>query len=136
MSNFNFNEWLEEHQGQVNWHSQLAAVVQRNQQIKLQEGQATALRQQTVAMEQQKLALQQQTAALEKQNRIEQNRARFEQQRLHIESQRLDLESKRLAADEADREMRRQRTEQLKEMRNLIAETKVSLVRFRKQNLA
>lgn len=111
----NINEWMEEHQGQVNALGHLAAINQRNRQIEQQKEQAAALRAQT--------------AALEKQSRIEQDRARIEQRRLDIERQRLD-------AEEADREMRRHQAEQVKELRNLIADVTVSLSRFRKRHLA
>lgn len=110
MSN-NINEWMEEHKGQVNFHSQLAAINQRSRQIEQQKEQSVALRQQT--------------AALEKQNRIEQDRAQIEQQRLAIEQKRLTIE-------EADREMRRQQAEQVKALRNLMAEASVSLSQIRK----
>ena len=109
------NEWMEEHQGQLNALGHLAAINQRNRQIEQQKEHAAAMRQQT--------------AALERQNRIEQDRARIEQQRL-------DIERQRLATEEADREMRRQQAEQVKELRNLIADATVSLGRFRKRHLA
>lgn len=111
----NVNEWMEEHQGQINALGHLAAINQRNRQIEQQREHASVLRQQT--------------AALERQSRIESDRARIEQQRLEIEQQRL-------AAEEADREMRRQQAEQVKELRNLIADATVSLARFRKRHLA
>ena len=111
----NINEWMEEHQGQMNTLGHLAAINQRNRQIEQQKEQAAALRAQT--------------AALERQSRIEQDRARIEQQRL-------DIERQRLAAEDADREMRRQQAEQVKELRNLIADAAVSLGRFRKRHLA
>ncbi len=111
----NINEWMEEHQGQVNALGHLAAINQRSRQIEQQKEQAAALRAQT--------------AVLEKQSRIEQDRARIEQQRL-------DIERQRLAAEEAEREMRRQQAEQVKELRNLIADVTVSLSRFRKRHLA
>jgi hypothetical protein len=111
----NINEWMEEHKGQVNALGHLAAINQRNRQIEQQKQQAAALRAQTVA--------------LEKQSRIEQDRARIEQQRL-------DIERQRLAAEDADREMRSQQAEQVRELRNLIADATVSLGRFCKRHLA
>ena len=111
----NINEWMEEHQGQVNALGHLAAINQRNRQIEQQKEQAAALRAQTTA--------------LEKQSRIEQDRARIEQQRL-------DIERQRLAAEDADREMRRQQAEQVRELRNLMAEASVSLARLRRARLA
>lgn len=111
----NINEWMEEHQGQMNTLGHLAAINQRNRQIEQQKDQAAALRAQT--------------AVLEKQSRIEQDRARIEQQRL-------DIEVQRLAAEDADREMRRQQAEQVRELRNLMAEASVSLKRLRRARLA
>lgn len=111
----NINEWMEEHQGQMNTLGHLAAINQRTKQIEQQKEQAAALRAQT--------------AVLEKQSRFEQDRARIEQQRL-------DIERQRLAAEDADRETRRQQAEQVKELRNLIADATVSLGRFRKRHLA
>lgn len=109
------NEWIGEHHGQVDALGHLAAFNQRNRQIQQQREQVAALREQT--------------AVLERQNRIEQDRARIEQQRLGIECQRL-------AAEKAEREMRRQQAEQVKELRNLIADVTISLGRFRKRHLA
>ena len=111
----NINEWMEEHQGQVNALGHLAAINQRNRQIEQQKEQAAALRAQTTA--------------LEKQSRVEQDRARIEQQRL-------DIERQRVAAEDADREMRRQQAEQVRELRNLMAEASVSLARLRRARLA
>lgn len=102
------NDWMEEHQGQVNYLGHISAINQRNNQIRQQREYAADLRKQT--------------AALEEQNRIEQ--------------QRLEIESQRLAAEDADREMRRQQLEQVKALRNLISKATVSLGRFRKQHLA
>jgi len=110
----NVNEWMEEHQGQINALGQLAAINQRNRLIEHQKEQVAAQRQQT--------------AALERQNRIENDRTRIEQQRL-------DIERQRLAAEDADREMRRHQADQVKELRNLIADATVSLGRFRKRHL-
>jgi len=111
----NLHEWMDEHQGQVEYLGHLAAFSQRKLQIAQQQEQATALRQQT--------------AALEKQNRIEQDR-------VQIEQQRLDIERKRLAAEDAEREMLKQQAEQVRELRNLMAEASVSLARLRKTWLA
>ena len=107
----NINDWMEEHRGQVNFHAQLAAINQRNRQIEQQKEQALALRQQT--------------GALERQNRIEHDRSRIEQQRL-------DIERQRFAAEDADRELKRQQAEQVKGLRNLMAEASVSLEQIRK----
>ncbi len=46
----NINEWMEEHQGQVNALGHLAAINQRNRQIEQQKEQAAALRAQTAAL--------------------------------------------------------------------------------------
>lgn len=109
------NEWMEEHQGQVNALGHLAAINQRNRQIEQQKEHAAALRQQT--------------AALERQNRIEKDRAQIEQQRL-------DIERQRLAAEDADREMRRQQAEQVRELRNLMAEASIRIAQLRRTRLA
>jgi len=108
------NEWMEEHQGQINALGQLAAINQRNRLIEQQREQVAAQRQQT--------------AALERQNRIESDRTRIEQQRL-------DIERQRLAAEDADREMRRQQAEQVRELRNLMADASISLERIRRTRL-
>lgn len=114
MSDF-VNDWMEEHQGQTNALGHLAAINQRNQSIAQQRELVAAFRSQAVA--------------LESQNRIDQDRAEIERQRLEIEQQRF-------AADEADRELRRQQTEQLKQLRNLMADTSSRLAQFRKRYLA
>jgi hypothetical protein len=43
----NINEWMEEHQGQMNTLGHLAAINQRTKQIEQQKEQAAALRAQT-----------------------------------------------------------------------------------------
>lgn len=80
----------------------LAAISQRNKSIAQQKEVAEAIRKQT--------------AVLEATLRNEADRTKIEQQRLHIEKQRLKEE-------EADREMRRQQEEQIKQLRNLIADS-------------
>ena len=113
---------MEEHKGQVNFHSQLAAINQRNRLIEQQQEQSDVLRKQ-------KDALDQQTVALHRQNQIEQKRSKIEEQRLNIERQRL-------AAEEAERKLRQQRAERLRQLRCTIADTAVSLERFKKKFLA
>ncbi len=89
----------------------MAAISQRNQQIAQQKEQAEAIRKQT--------------AELEKANRIEADRTKIEQQRLVIEQQRLK-------AEDADREMRRHQAEQVKQLRNLMADSYAALERLEK----
>ncbi|MEY5019145.1 MAG: hypothetical protein RLZ22_233 [Verrucomicrobiota bacterium] len=89
----------------------MAAISQRNQQIAQAREQASAIRAQT--------------AALEKANRLEADRTKIERQRLLIEEQRLE-------AEEADREMRRQQEEQVKHLRNLLADSFMALERLEK----
>jgi len=55
--------------------------------------------------------------------------------RTRIEQQRLDIERQRLAAEDADREMRRQQAEQVRELRNLMADASISLERIRRTRL-
>ena len=109
------NNYLDEHTGSTNALGHFGAYVQRRDQISLQRGQLEVLHQQT--------------KALEKQNRIEQDRARIEQQRL-------DIERQRLAAEEAERELRVQQSNQIKELRNLITEASFSLKSFQKRYLS
>ncbi len=90
----------------------LAAINQRNQQIAQQKEQAASMREQT--------------AALEKQNKIEADRSKTEQRRLEIEE-------RRERADIAEREMRRQQEEQLKQLRNLIADSDADLEQLEKK---
>ena len=89
----------------------LAAINQRNQQIAQQKEQAEAIRAQT--------------AALEAANRNEADRTNIEKQRLKVEKQRLK-------AEETDREMRRQQAEQVKLLRNLMADSFAALERLEK----
>lgn len=91
-----------ENDGMLNAMGHMAAISQRNRQIAQQREQADAIRKQT--------------AQLEKANRIEEDRAKIERQRLKIEQQRLK-------AEDAEREMRRQQAEQVKELRNLLADS-------------
>ena len=100
-----------ENDGLLNAMGHMAAISQRNQQIAQQKEHAEAIRKQT--------------AQLEKANRIEADRTKIEQQRLVIEQQRLK-------AEDADREMRRQQAEQVKQLRNLMADSFVALERLEK----
>ena len=110
-----FNDYFEEHDGQINTFGHFAAINQRNKQIQQQRENAEALRKQT--------------AALEKQNKIEKNRARIEEQRLQIERQRIEMEN-------AEREMRGFQNKKVKELRNLIVESTLGLESFRKRFLS
>lgn len=114
MSDF-IGDFLEENRGRINALGHLAAVNQRNKQIEQQRQQVDVLRRQS--------------AALEEQNRLEQDRVRIEQQRLAIEKQRL-------AAEEAERALRREQAEQVRSLRNLMADTALSLEKIRKQFLS
>jgi hypothetical protein len=100
-----------ENDGMLNTMGHMAAISQRNQQIAQQKDQAEAIRKQT--------------AELEKANRIEADRTKIEQQRLVIEQQRLK-------AEDADREMRRHQAEQVKQLRNLMADSFAALERLEK----
>ena len=110
----NIIDSLDEHDGSINTFSQLRAINQRGQQIHLAHDQIEALRQQT--------------SELQKQNLIEQDRA-------SIEQQRLDIERQRMASDVAERELRIQQANQIKELRNLITEATFSINRFQKRHL-
>ena len=88
--------------------AQLAAINDRKRQIKEQRQLADELRKQT--------------AALEKQNTVE--------------TQRLNIEKQRLKAEDADRELREKQAEQVKDLRNLLADASVRLKRFRKRHLS
>ena len=88
--------------------AQLAAIIDRKRQIKEQRQLADELRKQT--------------AALEKQNTVE--------------TQRLNIEKQRLKAEDADRELREKQAEQVKDLRNLLADASVRLKRFRKRHLS
>ncbi len=100
-----------ENDGVLNAKGHMAAISQRNQQIAQQKEHAAAIRKQT--------------AELEKANRIEADRTKIEQQRLVIEQQRLK-------AEDADREMRRHQAEQVKQLRNLMADSFAALERLEK----
>ena len=100
-----------ENDGLLNAMGHMAAINQRNQQIAQQKEQAAAIREQT--------------AALEAANRNEADRTKIEQQRLVIEQQRLK-------AEESDREMRRQQADQVKQLRNLLADSFAALERLKK----
>jgi hypothetical protein len=102
---------FEENDGLHNALGHMAAISQRNNQIAQQKEHAEAIRKQT--------------AELEKANRIEADRNKIEQQRLQIEKQR------QKAAD-ADREMHRQQAEQVKQLRNLMADSFAALERLEK----
>ena len=106
---------FEENDGMLNAMGHMAAISQRNRQIAQQKEQAEAIRKQT--------------AELEKANRIEADRTKIEQQRLVIEQQRLKVE-------DADREMRRHQAEQVKQLRNLMADSFAALDRLEKQRPA
>ena len=107
----NIQDSFNENDGLLNTMGHMAAISQRNQQIAQQKEQASAIRAQT--------------AALEKANRNEADRTKIEQQRLVIEQQRLKAEG-------ADREMRRQQAEQIKQLRNLMADSFAALERLEK----
>ena len=107
-----FQDAFNRNNGLNNAMGNLAAINQRNQQIAQQKEQAAAIRAQT--------------AVLEQQAKTEADRAKIEQQRLAIEQQRQ-------RAEEAEREMRRQQEEQLKQLRNLIADSDADLERLEKK---
>jgi formylglycine-generating enzyme required for sulfatase activity len=107
-----FQDAFNRNNGLNNAMGNLAAINQRNQQIAQQKEQAAAIRAQT--------------AVLEQQAKTEADRAKIEQQRLNIEQQRQ-------RAEEAEREMRRQQEEQLKQLRNLIADSDADLERLEKK---
>ena len=100
-----------ENDGMQNALGHMAAISQRNLQIAQQKEQASAIRAQT--------------AALEAANRNEADRTKIEQQRLVIEQQRFK-------AEDADREMRRQQAEQVKQLLNLMADSFAALERLEK----
>lgn len=106
-----FQDSFNENDGMLNSMGHMAAINQRNQQIAQAKDQAAAIRKQT--------------AALEAANRNEADRTKIEQQRLKIEQQRLK-------AEDADRELRRQQAEQVKQLRNLMADSFAALERLEK----
>jgi hypothetical protein len=106
-----FQDSFNENDGLLNAMGHMTAISQRNRQIAQQKEHAEALRKQTAVME----------AA----SRIEADRAKIERQRLAIEQQRLQ-------AEEAEREMRRHEAEQLKQLRNLMADSFAALDRLEK----
>ena len=99
------DEFNENH-GMMDAMGNMAAISQRNRMLEQQREQAKAI--------------QLQTAALEAQNRIEQDRAKIEQQRFELERQRLE-------AEELDRSMRLGQAEQIKQVRNLLADSLAGL---------
>ena len=107
-----------ENDGLLNAMGHMAAISQRNQQIAQQKEHAAAIRKQT--------------AELEKANRIEADRTKIEADRTKIEQQRLVIEQQRLKAEDADREMRRHQAEQVKQLRNLMADSFAALERLEK----
>ena len=64
-----------------------------------------------------------QLAAQKKQLEALKEQAKIDKSRAHIENQRLEIEKKRLAAEEAEREYRHQQDEQIKQLRNLLADS-------------
>lgn len=111
MPEMSIQDSFEENDGMLNAMGHMAAINQRNRLIEQQKEQAQAIRQQT--------------AELEKANRIEADRAKIEQQRLKIEQQRLK-------ADEAERAMQREQANQVKQLRNLLADSFATLERLKK----
>jgi hypothetical protein len=107
-------EGLRNRQATLDTLGNLAAIQQRNQLI-AQQQQARA-------------EMERHTQALQEQNRIEQDRAR-------TEAQRLEIERSRLRAEEADRELRRLQAEQVRQLRNLMADLDADLTRFRQAHL-
>jgi len=106
-----FQDSFNQNNGMLNAMGNMAAINQRNRLIAEQKEQASAIREQT--------------AALEKRNSIEADRATLERQRLEIEKQRQ-------RAEEAERELRKQQAEQLKQLRNLMADSFATLERLEK----
>lgn len=107
MSNQDF---FEENSGMHNALGHLVAMEQRDVQIAQQKEHAEAIREQTYA--------------LEKANQIEADRAKIEKQRLEIE--RLRLES-----EKAERNMKLHRDEQIRQLRNLMADSFDQLAHLR-----
>ncbi len=97
--------------GMLNAMGHMAAINQRNRLIAQQREQAEAIRKQT--------------AELEKANRIEADRAQIERQRLAIEHQRLE-------AEELERKTQREQAEQVKQLRNLMADSFAALEKLQK----
>jgi hypothetical protein len=104
-------DYFNENDGLLGAMGHMTAISQRNRQITQQKEHAEALRKQAAVME----------AA----SRIETDRAKIERQRLAIEQQRLQ-------AEEAQREMRRHETKQVKLLRNLMADSFAALERLEK----
>ena len=65
---------------------------------------------------------------------INQRNRQIAQQRARIEQQRLDIERQRLAAEKAEGELWHQQREQVRELRNLIADATVSIGLLRKRD--
>lgn len=106
-----YQDSFNQNDGLLNAMGHMAAINQRSQLLAQQKEQASAIRAQT--------------AALESANRIEADRAK-------VESKRLEIESQRLRAEEAEREIRRQQAEQVKQLRNLMADSFAALERLEK----
>ena len=102
---------LNQNAGVINYYAQVTALHQRRDQIK----------QQAIHTE----AIQQQTRELEKNNQIEKDRA-------EIERQRLMLEKRRAQAEESEREQRRLQSEQVRQIRVLMADCLQSIEQLKK----
>ena len=90
-----FYENMNESHGALDAMGNIAAISQRNNLLAAQKKQLEALKEQ----------------------------AKIDKSRANIEKQRLQIEQKRLAAEEAEREYRRQQDEQIKQLRNLLADS-------------
>lgn len=90
-----FYENMNESHGAMDAVGNIAAISQRNNQLAAQKKQLEVLKEQ----------------------------AKIDKSRANIENQRLGIEKKRLAAEEAEREYRRQQDEQIKQLRNLLADS-------------
>ena len=90
-----FFENMNESHGAMDTMGNIAAISQRNNQLAAQKKQLEVLKEQ----------------------------AKIDKSRANIENQRLGIEKKRLAAEEAEREYRRQQDQQIKQLRNLLADS-------------
>ena len=90
-----FVENMNESHGALDAMGSIAAISQRNNLLAAQKKQLEALKEQ----------------------------AKIDKSRAHIENQRLEIEKKRLAADGAERAYRRQQDKQIKQLRNLLADS-------------
>lgn len=106
----NIQDYFNQNNGAVNAIGHLAAVEQRDLQIAQQKEHAEAIRKQT--------------AELEKANQIEADRAK-------IEKQRLEIEHLRLESEKAERNMKLHRDEQIRQLRNLMADSFDQLAHLR-----